>query len=329
MAQQAYAFHSEAAGVGLSPNSLALTVSLFGDATALKTMTADVSGAGLAIRSSRALDSLLDNSAGALGDIVIADCRLATGAALAALVRLDERAARAGAEVLLLTTAAALDDVFGCMATARTQFLVDSGQAERVVALGLALGRLPGSRVRELDEEERLALLRLTEEVARLATKLDTMALPLAGGGKDDMTSRLAAPGIGYRGAREGEGTKRRQRPPLPDARLIHQIVRQRRLRARYFDDDLFADPAWDILLDLAAARAEHRRVSVTSLCIAAAVPTTTALRWIAQMTDAGLLVREQDEVDRRRAFIGLSDQAADALARYFDELGREAAKLI
>jgi hypothetical protein len=42
--------------------------------------------------------------------------------------------------------------------------------------------------------------------------------------------------------------------------------------------EDLFADPGWDILLDLYAARQEGKQVSVSSLCIAAAVPPTTAL---------------------------------------------------
>lgn len=85
----------------------------------------------------------------------------------------------------------------------------------------------------------------------------------------------------------------------------------------------VFRDPAWDMLLDLTAARAEHTRVSVTSLCIASGVPPTTALRWIGQMTQSGLLERVEDESDRRRAFIALSDTAADAMARYFAELGR------
>ena len=51
----------------------------------------------------------------------------------------------------------------------------------------------------------------------------------------------------------------------------------------------------------ITAARAEHKRVSVTSLCIASGVPPTTALRWIAQMSEAGLLERVEDEADRRR----------------------------
>lgn len=121
----------------------------------------------------------------------------------------------------------------------------------------------------------------------------------------------------------------RSSRPSLPDPRLVRRIIRQRQLRARFFDDDLFADPAWEMLLDLTAARAEHIRVSVTSLCIASGVPPTTALRWIGQMSDAGLLQRVEDETDRRRVFITLSDRAADAMARYFQTLGKSAAGLI
>ncbi len=121
----------------------------------------------------------------------------------------------------------------------------------------------------------------------------------------------------------------RASRPPLPDPRLVRQIARQRQLRARFFDGDLFADPAWDMLLDLTAARVEHTRVSVTSLCIASGVPPTTALRWIGQMSDAGLLRRVEDDTDRRRAFITLSDKATNAMARYFDQLGQSATSLI
>lgn len=118
-------------------------------------------------------------------------------------------------------------------------------------------------------------------------------------------------------------------RPPLPDPRLVRRMIRHRQLRARYFDNNLFADPAWDMLLDLTAARAEHRRVTVTSLCIASEVPTSTALRWISQMTAAGLLERVEDDIDRRRAFVKLSDSAADTMARYFAKIGSAATRLV
>ena len=88
-------------------------------------------------------------------------------------------------------------------------------------------------------------------------------------------------------------------------------------MRNRYFDPGLFADPAWDMLLDLMAARLEGEHVSVSSLSIAASVPSTTALRWIRTMTDLGLFDRRADPSDGRRVYIQLTDAAASAMVSY------------
>lgn len=105
-----------------------------------------------------------------------------------------------------------------------------------------------------------------------------------------------------------------RENPRPVDASRIRAHIKARRLRERFFASDLFADPAWDMLLDLAAARLEGRQVSVSSLCIAAAVPTTTALRWIKTLVDRNLFVRESDPGDARRAFIAMAPQTARAM---------------
>ncbi len=97
---------------------------------------------------------------------------------------------------------------------------------------------------------------------------------------------------------------------------LIRNRIKSRRAREDFFESGLFADPAWDILLDLMAARLEGKQVSVSSLCIAAAVPPTTALRWITTMTESGLLERKQDPHDARRVFIELSNDAYEKLER-------------
>lgn len=94
----------------------------------------------------------------------------------------------------------------------------------------------------------------------------------------------------------------------------IRAHIKARRQRERFFDAALFADPVWDILLDLAASRLEERPVSVSSLCIAAAVPTTTALRTIKMMVDRGLLVRRSDPADARRTFIAMGPATARAM---------------
>ena len=81
------------------------------------------------------------------------------------------------------------------------------------------------------------------------------------------------------------------------------------------FGPDLIADPAWNLLLDLALARIEGRRICVTSACIASGVAPTTALRWIGEMVKRGVLVREADEQDGRRAWVRISDSAFNTLA--------------
>lgn len=110
--------------------------------------------------------------------------------------------------------------------------------------------------------------------------------------------------------------------PGLPPPDFLRSIARARARRGKFFGDDLFADPAWDMILDLAAASGRNERVSVTSLCLASGVPPTTALRWIGILVDRGIFVRVEDEIDRRRSFVELSQSGKRDLARYFAEVG-------
>ena len=112
---------------------------------------------------------------------------------------------------------------------------------------------------------------------------------------------------------------------PKVSADMVRQVIRARRLRSRFFEEDLFADPAWDMLLDLLQAEIAQLRVPVSSLCIAAAVPATTALRWLKTMTDKGIFTRRADPHDGRRVFVELSRDASVAMRRYFAEVGSAA----
>ena len=105
---------------------------------------------------------------------------------------------------------------------------------------------------------------------------------------------------------------------PAVTAQQVRDMLRARRIRADFLPGDLFADPAWDMLLDLLAARLEQERVSVSSLCIAAAVPPTTALRWIRTLTDKGLVQRHADPHDGRRVFISLAQETTESMLRWF-----------
>lgn len=315
---------------GMAAGGLPVLLSIFADRPHLRaTMREDVEAAGLTVAAAGSLAGLLESAAQPLGDVVLVDCPQVDAQALAALAQLDLRAARCEARLIVSTSVAALDDVFACMDQSAPLLLVDPNRAERVIALGQVLAGVGPVRLRELSEDDRLLLLRLAEQVAQIARQLERLAP--GGPDADDAGAGVKDAGVGvfrFGGPSAGRlsdqlvvpsKTKQRTtRPPLPDARLVRKIIRQRQQRLLYFDSGLFADPAWDMLLDLTAARVEHKRVSVTSLCIASGVPPTTALRWIGQMVEAGLFARVCDDADRRRAFIELTDKAADCMARYF-----------
>jgi hypothetical protein len=109
----------------------------------------------------------------------------------------------------------------------------------------------------------------------------------------------------------DGDGDQRIGEEQLD---LVRRLLKARRMRARYFPDDLFGEPAWDMLLDIYLSRAEGRLLSVSDVCIAAEVPFTTALRWVRKLESVGMMVRVNDPVDRRRIFVHLTNRARDAI---------------
>ena len=190
------------------------------------------------------------------------------------------------------------------------ELLIDATPADRTAALALAKYRSTyrNSGVAEdVAQEPSAARLRqLSDEVSRIAAALARLSV-----GPDTPAESPQPP--------KGEA-------PSISLDTVRQVIRARRLRARFFDEELFADPAWDMLLDLLQAEIAQLRVPVSSLCIAAAVPATTALRWIKAMTHVGLFRRCADPHDGRRVFVELAPAASDAMCRYFGAIGKVAA---
>ncbi|MBV9843420.1 MAG: MarR family transcriptional regulator [Sphingomonadaceae bacterium] len=273
-----------------------------------------------------------------LADIAALGARCLAAVPLrAAAARLDSAAlpdlvvAELDALAVAEAGAAALDALFG-----RLRDGVGSNRFGAVVIIPPSLVDL-GAALLDCPEIELLVAPEAGERQAALATALPApRALRVADSGTDSVAVRLgqmrdevgriaqrlaalagvAAQPLPDRAPEDGEDA------PV-DAGLVRSIIRARRLRDAYFTADLFADPAWDMLLDLTAARMEGGDVAVSSLCIAAAVPPTTALRWIKLLSDTGLIVRRADPADRRRIFIALADAAADAMLRYLAAMQR------
>lgn len=205
------------------------------------------------------------------------------------------------APTLVIATAAMIDVVAGRLLDAGVPLLVDPSDREIELTLEALLVASRSVVFSDgISDASSRRLAQLSEEVGRIARALASLsANDVAAATAIDLP---AAP---------------RHRDAAADLALLRSIIRMRRLREQFLDPALFADPAWDMLLDLAAAEIERRSVAVSSLCIAASVPATTALRWIATMTEHELLVRRPDPEDGRRVFIALGERASAAMSAY------------
>ncbi|WP_448663388.1 transcriptional regulator [Sphingomonas sp. CJ20] len=105
-----------------------------------------------------------------------------------------------------------------------------------------------------------------------------------------------------------------REAPAPAKVELARWLLVARDALGSHVGEDLFADPAFNILLDLYVHHAEGRRVTTSSACIASGVPTTTALRWVNVLVKRGLVVKRDDPSDRRFTFLELSPNGLDRI---------------
>lgn len=224
------------------------------------------------------------------------------------LIRLNDLA-ETRRTIVIASVPLELVDAVACRLThPLTEILVDPDAAQRAATLALAAAAAAdpeARRVHDVGKDNAARLRQLSDEMGRIAATLARLSTGPGSPAVKPIADRGAAPQV--------------------DAEIVRSVIRARRLRSRFFSEELFADPAWDMLLDLMQAEIAQLRVPVSSLCIAASVPATTALRWIKTMTEQGLFVRRADPHDGRRVFVELAPEASDAMRRYFADVGAPA----
>lgn len=132
---------------------------------------------------------------------------------------------------------------------------------------------------------------RFEPDIAKATANLDGRCIDRIAGGQGD-----PAPG------------------PHPLATLTGCLIRARRERVEAFAAAPFGEPTVNILLDLHVRHMAGRGAAVSSLGIACAIPTSTAVRWIGQIVGAGQLVRWPDPADKRRRNITLAAYSTSAV---------------
>ncbi|MBU0555308.1 MAG: MarR family transcriptional regulator [Alphaproteobacteria bacterium] len=252
--------------------------------------------------------------------------------------------ALAGRRVCVIVNLALLDEALSLLDRPGADFLCEPTDSEVIVTLVMAGLQPPCPEASSMQDAARdhepKRLENLSEEVRRLALTIEQLTgretLP-AISDRPAVRDRHAVfrPDTGNSSASEMHFYGQSMQPAVETKRAgpthseIRGLIRARRLRDQFLPADLFADPAWDMLLDLLAARLAGKRVSVSSLCIAAAVPPTTALRWIRQLTERQILVRVDDPNDGRRVFVDLSEQTSEAILCWVDAVRRKGGLLV
>lgn len=106
----------------------------------------------------------------------------------------------------------------------------------------------------------------------------------------------------------------------------IHDAAQARR---EFFPGELFADPAWDIMLGLYCSHGRGEKINVTTLGQSVGLAQTTSLRWLNELAKEGFVERIRDPRNRRRVFVNLTASAHEKMTLWLEKTrGRLAADL-
>ncbi|MDB5686570.1 MAG: hypothetical protein JWR77_1159, partial [Rhizorhabdus sp.] len=207
------------------------------------------------------------------------------------------------------------------------RFIMATGHA----TLDVAIGAMRASAIDFLQkpvsrEDLKRALLRV-HGIEMATPARATLVSQLAGLSSEmqRISSLIGSPG--FTPASEMPGSERESRSRgtdvavRVDAAFIRRLIRTEANRRKLANGAIFGDPAWDMLLDLIAAKLEGRNVSVSSACIASGAPTTTALRLVNRLVDENVLCRVPDERDGRRDFLVINPDIEGPFMAYLGEL--------
>lgn len=112
-------------------------------------------------------------------------------------------------------------------------------------------------------------------------------------------------------------------RPPLKLMEdHVLSILIARRARGAVLGNDLFSDPAWDILLELYAAKLGRRSMSLSELARATETPPSTTRRWIAALEERRLVSSAIDPAKPSRVQVELTTEGASKIEHLADHWG-------
>jgi DNA-binding response OmpR family regulator len=229
-------------------------------------------------------------------DVVLSDIYMPTTDGLEFLAQVrDRHGDRPWLQLILITGQGSLETAIAAMRLDASDYLlkpVEPKALRETVEHAIARAR----SIREVQQAE--AGSASGEEVRKLAD----VARDLAG--------HLRRSGTG-----PGDGSVERE-----SLRLLQRL---QEARSTVFGQAVMPEPAWEMLAELMRARLAGQHVSVTSLALASASPTTTALRRIEELIQGGLVVRVPDPSDKRRTYVELTPSGVTRMQLFLEGFSR------
>lgn len=99
-------------------------------------------------------------------------------------------------------------------------------------------------------------------------------------------------------------------------ATMRRRILRRQLIGA----EELFGEPAWEMLIDLFVHECQGKPLSTSDLCVTSTIPMSSALRLVQKLCEADLVDRTPDLMDARRSFVRLQPATSHRLRAYFTE---------
>jgi DNA-binding MarR family transcriptional regulator len=100
----------------------------------------------------------------------------------------------------------------------------------------------------------------------------------------------------------------------IDERSILKTLISKRRRRDKYFVENIFQDPAWDILLYLYLTEIDKYPATVSSVCAASCVPQTTTLRWIERLEKCGFVQRGPHPTSSRSRSVSLTSEGSSRM---------------
>lgn len=167
-----------------------------------------------------------------------------------------------------------------------------------------AAGNGEKSRVQELFE--RAAQFRtMARDILAMADEAEAEAMSMVGATHDQAPSKAEC----------NASTRSR----FVDTVKYHYAIR--RMREQHFCKRIFGEPGWDILLELYAAELTDQKVSTSNLILSSSAPNSTALRWIKNLEDSGLIFKTPSHIDGRVQYQRITSAGYEKMTKYFEDI--------